>query len=161
MAGARCNVRGFVQGTTSQNVRVACVCTDDERLWAGMQCLPKHPHNSPLACITIASMLPCLDSTLSPRPCVVTRSRQHPPSSPLVNTATGANIPVLPASAWQIGAIEADTGLEGGTHGASSNSSGVASTDEEMPALDLALLCGRAILPGNLALLLQEGDPRR
>jgi hypothetical protein len=142
-------------------LRVAYVCTDDERLWAGMQCLPKHRTTALLRASPQPDLLPCLPSTLCPPPCAVTRSRQHPPSSPLVSTAAGTHIPVLPASAWQLGALEADTGLEGATHGASSSGSGVASTDEEMPALDLALLCGRAILPGNLALLLQEGDPRR
>lgn len=68
-------------------------------------------------------------------------------------------MPVLPAPAWQLGAIDADASFDSG--GGSSGGAAGTAHEEEVPPLDLALLCGRAIMPGNLALLLQEGEPRR
>jgi hypothetical protein len=85
-------------------------------------------------------------------------SRSHPPGSPPVAATPALSMPVLPAPAWQLGAVESDTGLEGP---GSSSGTAAAAADEDVPPLDLALLCGRAIMPANVALLLQEGEPRR
>lgn len=109
-----------------------------------------------------ASMFPATASTfslLSPKH----RSR-HASSSPTPgSTAATAPLPVLPASAWQLGAVvESDAaGIEGSGAGSSSGAGAAAAQEDDVPPLDLALLCGRAILPGNLALLLQEEGPRR
>jgi hypothetical protein len=72
------------------------------------------------------------------------------------SSASSASAPVLPPTAWQLGAVDADVGLDGSGSGAAA-----AAADEDVPPLDLALLCGRAILPGNVGLLMQEGEQRR
>jgi hypothetical protein len=93
-------------------------------------------------------------------PLLLPRSRHHPSGSPPVAAAATPvpSMPVLPAHSWQLGAVESDTGLDGP---GSSSGTAAAAADEDVPPLDLALLCGRAIIPANVALLLQEGEQRR
>jgi hypothetical protein len=73
------------------------------------------------------------------------------------SSASSASAPALPAAAWQLGAVDADVGFDVSGSGAAA----AAAADEDVPPLDLALLCGRAILPGNVGLLMQEGEQRR
>lgn len=70
-------------------------------------------------------------------------------------SASTASMPALPPTAWQLGAVDVYFGLDGSGSGAAE------AIDEDVPPLDLALLCGRAILPGNVGLLMQEGEQRR
>lgn len=123
------------------------------------------------ACVTLlpSALLGCANFVLPPfpllpssfDPCRPNRSR-HASSSPTPgSTAATAPLPVLPASAWQLGAVESETAELESSGAGSSSGAGTAAQEDDVPPLDLALLCGRAILPGNLALLLQEGEPRR
>lgn len=158
-----------------QNLESACVCDHAAKCFAWMHKLPA----APFSCYWLHIFLPLPSPFLLLPPCFMLllprilllppcchprrphRSR-HVSSSPTPgSTAATAPLPVLPASAWQLGAVESETaGIEGSGAGSSSGT-GAAGQEDDVPPLDLALLCGRAILPGNLALLLQEGEPRR
>jgi hypothetical protein len=90
----------------------------------------------------------------SPRGGSVTLGQPGPPAS----------LPALPAACWELGSLDPDAaGRGGGAGGDVAGSSGAAAAapeDEEVPPLDLALLCGRAILPGNVGLA-QDAEQRR
>lgn len=84
--------------------------------------------------------------------------------------SAAAMTPVLAATDWELDAANNTTKVVGGisssTSGGVSGSNSAAAAEvvdeyDDVPPLDLGVLCGQSITPGNAGLLFQGGEQRR
>lgn len=84
-----------------------------------------------------------------------------PPATPSAGAPPGSAVPVLPASAWELGSV-----VPLSSHAAAAAGSGAGAEADgsecDVPPLDLGMLCGQAVSPANLGALQQnDGGQRR